>query len=255
MNTDKKKSKPPKKLGAFIFFTFLYLVSAGIFLFRPFIASLLLNNIILAAFTLLYFIFTMVFFMKKSNKDKSGISFNFENSESSRQANFSEGRDSLKEMAFLYSKMGNRNMKTQINELMLISDKIIQAAKKDKNAASDAKKFFSYYLPTTIKLLKAYLNIEDQEFKGENSIKSKENIEKMLETAIEAYKRQLDSLFENQAIDIDAEISVMNNMLRREGLIKSEFQDVIKLEKDAAEESGNYAEQTAENITQTSSQK
>ena len=39
----------------------------------------------------------------------------------------------------------------------------------------------------------------------------------MLDTAIEAFKKQLDSLFANQALDIETDISVMNQMLAREG--------------------------------------
>ena len=186
--------------------------------------------------------------------NEPAVTLNFEDSASEHQSDILEARDSLKEMAGLYLKISNREMKTQINELMLISDKIIQASKKDKNAASDAKKFFNYYLPTTIKLLKAYLNIEEQQLKGENSVKSKENIENMLETAISAYKKQLDMLFENQAIDIDAEISVMNNMLRREGLIKSDFQEIIEIDKNNAAEDSEKKLEKKENITLTSGQ-
>ena len=49
----------------------------------------------------------------------------------------------------------------------------------------------------------------------------------MLDTAIEAFKRQLDSLFEDQALDIETDISVMNRMLEREGLTGEDEQDTI----------------------------
>ena len=44
------------------------------------------------------------------------------------------------------------------------------------------------------------------------------NINEMLDAAIEAFKKRLDSLFENQALDIETDIAVMNQMLAREGL-------------------------------------
>ena len=44
------------------------------------------------------------------------------------------------------------------------------------------------------------------------------SINEMLDQAIEAYKKRLDSLFENQALDIETDIEVMNQMLAREGL-------------------------------------
>ena len=53
---------------------------------------------------------------------------------------------------------------------------------------------------------------------GENLDKSMKNINEMLDAAIVAYKKRLDSLFANQALDIETDIEVMNTMLAREGL-------------------------------------
>ena len=57
-----------------------------------------------------------------------------------------------------------------------------------------------------------------QGIEGENLDKSMKSINEMLDQAIEAYKKRLDSLFENQALDIETDIEVMNQMLAREGL-------------------------------------
>ena len=53
------------------------------------------------------------------------------------------------------------------------------------------------------------------------------SIEEMLDTAVDAFKKQLDSLFEDQALDIETDISVMNRLLEREGLMGEEEQDTI----------------------------
>jgi hypothetical protein len=76
----------------------------------------------------------------------------------------------------------------------------------------------NYYLPTTIKLLHAYDRMSSLEVEGENIDRSMKNINEMLDAAIAAYKKQLDSLFANQALDIETDIAVMNSMLDREGL-------------------------------------
>jgi hypothetical protein len=66
--------------------------------------------------------------------------------------------------------------------------------------------------------------MSSQGISGSNLDKSMENIESMLDTAIAAYKKQLDALFANQALDIETDIQVMNQMLEREGLSgKSDF--------------------------------
>ncbi len=76
----------------------------------------------------------------------------------------------------------------------------------------------NYYLPTTIKLLNAYDRMSAQGIEGENLDKSMKSINDMLDTVIVAYKKRLDSLFANQALDIETDIEVMNTMLAREGL-------------------------------------
>ena len=57
-----------------------------------------------------------------------------------------------------------------------------------------------------------------QGIEGENIDRSMKSISEMLDAAIAAYKKQLDSLFANQALDIETDIAVMNSMLDREGL-------------------------------------
>jgi len=133
----------------------------------------------------------------------------------------SDGSDALREMAKLYHDINDLSIREKINEIMLITDKIIQEAEKDPSELTQIRRFFSYYVPTTIKLLKTYEGLNAVGIDGENIVASKKNISEMLDTAIEAYKKRLDSLFENQALDIETDIDVMNQMLEREGLVSS----------------------------------
>lgn len=129
-----------------------------------------------------------------------------------------DGNRAMAEMGRLYASIDNADIKHKINELMRISDKIVQDAIHDPSDVPQIRKFLDYYLPTTIKLLNAYDRMDSQGIEGENIDSTKKNILEMLDTAIEAFKKQLDSLFANQALDIETDIDVMNTMLRREGL-------------------------------------
>lgn len=129
-----------------------------------------------------------------------------------------EGRRALGEMARIYSSVQEAQVRSKINELMRITDKITQDAIADPQDIPQIKKFMNYYLPTTIKLLNAYDRMSSQGIEGENLDKSMSSINDMLDQAIVAYKKRLDSLFENQALDIETDIEVMNRMLAREGL-------------------------------------
>ncbi len=134
------------------------------------------------------------------------------------QAILREGALAQQEMGRLYASIDDKNIRQKINQIMMVSDKIAQDAIHDPTDVPQIQKFLSYYLPTTIKLLNAYDRMGSQGIEGENISGTMKNIEEMLDTAIVAYRKQLDSLFANQALDIDTDIQVMNAMLAREGL-------------------------------------
>ena len=129
-----------------------------------------------------------------------------------------EGNKALSEMGRLYMSIKDPEVRVKINEIMRVTDKIVQDAIADPSDIPKIKKFMNYYLPTTIKLLNAYDRMDSQGIEGENIDKTMKNINEMLDAAITAYKKQLDSLFANQALDIETDIAVMNAMLDREGL-------------------------------------
>ena len=129
-----------------------------------------------------------------------------------------EGNKALSEMGRLYLSIKDPEIRVKINEIMRVTDKIVQDAIADPKDIPKIRKFMNYYLPTTIKLLNAYDRMSSQGIEGENIDKGMQSITEMLDAAIAAYKKQLDSLFANQALDIETDIAVMNAMLDREGL-------------------------------------
>ena len=80
------------------------------------------------------------------------------------------------------------------------------------------RKFLDYYLPTSLKLLKTYAELEAQGVEGENITESKRRIEQTMDTLVHAFETQLDKLFQEDALDVSADIDVMENMLRADGL-------------------------------------
>ena len=142
------------------------------------------------------------------------------------QAIIAEGRVAMKEMGRLYKSIPDPGVKQKINELMSVSDKIVRDAIDDPTDVPQIRKFLDYYLPTTIKLLNAYDRMGAQDVQGENITGSMQRIEDMLDTTIEAYKKQLDALFANQAADIQMDIEIMNGMLAREGLGGKSYLDI-----------------------------
>lgn len=129
-----------------------------------------------------------------------------------------ESDRALLEMAKIYSTISDDTVKSKVNEIMRITDKISQDAVSDPSDIPQIKRFYNYYLPTTIKLLHTYDRMGSQQIEGDNISKSMANINDMLDTAITAYRKRLDSLFADQAMDIETDIEVMNTLMAREGL-------------------------------------
>lgn len=134
-----------------------------------------------------------------------------------------EGNLAMSEMNRLRNSIANPDVKSKITQIMILSDKIVKNAESDKTDIPRIKKFLSYYLPTTIKLLNAYDRMDAQGINGENIGGTKRRIEDILDTIIVAYEKQLDALFADEALDIETDIDVLDGMLKREGLKNGDF--------------------------------
>ena len=62
-----------------------------------------------------------------------------------------------------------------------------------------------------------------QGIEGENISGTITRIEDMLDTIVVSYKKQLDALFADEALDIETDIKVMDGLLQREGLKDKEI--------------------------------
>ena len=134
------------------------------------------------------------------------------------QAIIDDGKRAMKEMGRLYSSIKSSDVRRRINELMRISDKIVQDAVDDPSDVPQIRKFLDYYLPTTIKLLNAYDRMSGAGVSGENIDTTLAKVEGMMRTIVAAFEKQLDSLYGAEALDISTDITVLENMMAREGL-------------------------------------
>ena len=81
----------------------------------------------------------------------------------------------------------------------------------------------NYYLPTTRKLVDAYRDLDREPIAGESIVKTKKEIEDTLDTINQAFENLLNSFFEEKALDISSDISVLHTMLAQEGLTGKDF--------------------------------
>ena len=109
-------------------------------------------------------------------------------------------------------------MSEKIRTMQEITAAIFQEVEAHPAKKPQIQRFMNYYLPTTLKLLDSYARIEQQGVSGENMAKAKADIERIADTLVEGYKKQLDTLYRSEAVDIAGDVSVIENMMRRDGL-------------------------------------
>lgn len=116
----------------------------------------------------------------------------------------------------------------KISRMELIVQRIFLRAEEHPEIVPDLKKLMQYYLPMTVKLLKAYADMDAQPVQGQTIQASKREIEATLDTLNQAFEKLLDSVFQETALDVSSDISVLNTLLAQEGLVED---DIMKSRK------------------------
>ncbi len=115
-------------------------------------------------------------------------------------------------------------MTEKINQIESITREIFRAVEQEPEKRGKIDRFMSYFLPTTLKLLESYANLERTNIAGKNISQSKKSIEIAMDTVVDGFKHQLDELYKSDAVSIETEVDVLTKMINRETVTaKQEF--------------------------------
>jgi len=134
-----------------------------------------------------------------------------------------QGNLAISEMKRLHDSILDGNVCKKIIELISISEKIFDKLRAQPDVYRQVKRFTDFFLPASLKLLNTYDRIGNSGVEGENISGTMERIENALDMTLESYKKFFDSLFENVALDIETDITVLESMLKNDGLLEREF--------------------------------
>lgn len=110
----------------------------------------------------------------------------------------------------------NPEMTEKINEIEEITRQIFRAVEKEPEKRGKIDRFMSYFLPTTLKLLESYSDLEKTTAGGENISQSKRSIEVAMGTIVDGFRHQLDELYKTDAMNIETEVDVLTRMMNQE---------------------------------------
>ena len=129
-------------------------------------------------------------------------------------------------MLFSFTACGNANAgKGDLKEITLTSTKIINRIEENSLKNKTAKKFMDYYLPVCVKIIGRYDEIENQSLTSKDSKEFMQNTSKILKATNKAFRKILNSLYQSDIIDADAEMKVFNTMLTADGFDETILED------------------------------
>ena len=124
----------------------------------------------------------------------------------------------VSEMRRLNDSIEDETISAQIDHLEEVTRKIIGEVVKQPKKLPQIRRFLDYYLPTTLKLLNAYDRMGAAGVEGANIDGTMGRIDAMMDKVVEAFDKQLDALFADEALDISTDITVLEQMLAQEEL-------------------------------------
>lgn len=129
-----------------------------------------------------------------------------------------EGAEYITFIKACNDKLPGEEISAKLDRLETIVTRIFKQVERDPSVAPEMRRFMTYYLPTTKKLLQVYCDLDKEPIASDKMMATKHEIERTLDTIEEAFENMLDSFFSGKALDVSSDISVLNAMFAREGL-------------------------------------
>lgn len=201
-----------------------YYIVAGLWLICAFTIRMyrLSDFLLLAAVSILVFLLARKLFPSKVIQVKAKVRVE-DSGDKKADAILAQGRAAMVKLRELNDKIADETLSEAMDRLEEITGSIFSYVAEHPSEAQKIRRFSTYYLPSTLKMLASYDTMSRQSVRGENIDQTMHRIEQVMDSMISAYEKQLDLLFSNEAIDISTDIDVLEGMFAQEGLGGSDF--------------------------------
>lgn len=116
----------------------------------------------------------------------------------------------------------NVAVSAQIDCIMQHTQRIRNWVTKHPHQENRVRRFTSYYLPTIMKLLDTYCDLEQHAVPGSVAAQSQKDITELLTTINTAFQTLENGLVQDTAMDVSAEISALQTVMAQDGLTQEE---------------------------------
>ena len=147
--------------------------------------------------------------------------------ENELNAMMSEGTAYIQKLRQLNESIPGQEISGQLSQLETLLRQIFDRVKEHPEQMNRMHKLMEYYLPTTVKLVEAYVQFEKVENPGQDIRDAKAEIQKTLGIINEAFTELLNNLFQDEVFDATTDAQVLQAMLSREGLRREMSSETI----------------------------
>ena len=95
---------------------------------------------------------------------------------------------------------------------------IVETVETTPAKAKQVRRFANYYLPDAVNILQQYATLARQGVRGENAASIRAEVEHNASSIATAFENQLDALYASESMDLSADLTVLQNMLKGQGL-------------------------------------
>ncbi len=132
-----------------------------------------------------------------------------------------DARSKIKHIKEMISSIDDDDIKNNLEEIVKTSNKIINTVEKNNLNNKTTNKFLDYYLPVCVKIVDRYDEIENEELTSRDSKKFMMDSIYIIKDTNKAFKKILNSLYQSDILNADAEMKVYNSILKSDGYDES----------------------------------
>jgi len=129
-----------------------------------------------------------------------------------------DGKEQVKRIEDIGLKVMKHDVRINILEICTAANDIFDDFVKDPKDINVARRFILYYLDTTERIVTKYYELSNAPYLSDEAKRTLGNVESTLVMIKDTFRKQLKKLTENDVLDLDAEVKVLKNTIKQEGI-------------------------------------
>lgn len=144
------------------------------------------------------------------------------------------GQEMMAQIREENDKIPDPELSEKIDRLNDVANRIFRTVSEQPGKAPQIRRFMDYYLPTTLKMLSGYQKMDERKVTGATADATRRQIEDAMDVILKAFNHQLDTMYQDDMLDISTDIDVLETLLKQDGLIDSGMRGSKEMPKEAS---------------------